>query len=361
MNISQVKQCYGCMGCLNKCPKSSIKVIKDSLGYAYPKVDETCIDCGLCLKVCQAVNNMCMQYPIKVWASWLKDEEMRLKSSSGGIATAISEYIINNNGAVYGCAFEMPFDFKHIRCDTLKDINRLRGSKYVQSEISGTYRNIANDLRSGKKVLFIGTPCQVAAIKYFFGKANNLYTLDLICHGVPSVELLKKSLPFGLLSYGVDNLEFRSNNNFCLCARKEGVKIYSRALRKDLYLKGFFKALFYRNNCYSCQYAKSERIGDITLGDFWGVKLEDIDISKGISLCLVNSSKGIELFDSISDKVDRIERPYEEAISGNKQLKHAMPKSLRAKIFRTLYPMLGFKWSVICSIPEVIIKNILLK
>lgn len=365
MNISSVKKCSGCLACLDRCPKSCISIRKDKLGHIQPYISENeCIDCSLCLKVCPAENTPSFHEPLSTWAAWRKEEEARMESSSGGLASVLSEAIVKEGGVVYGCAFQPKFEFKHIRCTSVEELQLLKGSKYVQSDTRGVYTSIAKDLKGNKKVLFIGTPCQVAGVKRFFaGKDNNLYAIDLICHGVPSVEMLKDSLPEGIWGHDFDQVEFRACTKFHFSAKSGISTVFDRPLHKDLFLKGFFTALFYRNSCYTCNYAQKKRVGDITLGDFWGVNTNEVrtDVGKGVSLCMVNSQKGKELFDSVSGHIEKMERSIGEAVAGNKQLSHPMPRSFRAKIFRVLYPQCGFKWSIIASIPEIIIKNKLLK
>lgn len=363
MNISQVDNCYGCMACLEKCPKQCIKTKTDKLGHLYPMViQEDCINCDACIKVCPSLNDIPLNISQSVWAAWRKEEDSRIESSSGGVATALSEYFINKGGIVYGCAFVPPFSIKHIRCTTLEELKKLKGSKYVQSDIAEVYQQIKIDLKSDKKVLFIGTPCQTAGIKSFFkNNDSNLFVVDLICHGVPSVKILKESIPSTLLKERFTNIQFRKNNNYQLTIYNQDNIAYSRKLNNDLYLKGFFTGLFYRNSCYNCQYAQQKRNSDITLGDFWGVEKQSIqtDINKGISLCMINTIKGKEIFQSISLLLQKVQRPINEAYNGNKQLNHPSRKKIRTYIFNTLYPILGFKWSVIFSIPAIIIKNLI--
>lgn len=360
MNISTIKDCYGCMACVDKCPQQCIQTIQGELGHIYPAVNQNaCIDCGLCLKVCPANNEDSFKTCLHTYAAWMDDEQKHKESSSGGIATAISELFIQKGYIVYGCAFNPKFTFTHIRCENLKDLERLKGSKYVQSDMKGVYQSIAKDFKHNKTVLFIGTPCQVAGVKNFFHKqTEQLYTIDLVCHGVPSVRMLQESLPQNILDQDFDNVSFRENTKYRLSIKKDASTIYELPINKSLYLKGFFKALYYRNSCYVCKYARQQRIGDITLGDFWGIDKKTItdDIKYGISLCLINTEKGNMIFNSIPN-IRKIERPIQESLKANKQLSHPCYQSKRVKVFRKLYTILGFKKGTICTIPEIIIKN----
>ena len=353
------------MACIQLCPKKCISTHKDIFGHERSYADnDACVDCGVCYKLCPQIANIDLKSPIEVDAAWVNDKIKRSESSSGGLATAISETFIADGGVVYGATFDRPFEFHHVRCSDISALKRLKGSKYVQSKIEDVYSQIDCDLREKRKVLFIGTPCQVAGIKNFFHKRNeNLYTIDLICHGVPSVELLKKSFTQLVEELDFDNIIFRDNNKFQVSLRKSDEIIYSRPLCKDLYLKGFFKGLFYRECCYHCKYTTVSRIGDITLGDFWGVNLGSLkaNVEEGISLSLVNTDKGRYLMEGSKDKLIIIERPIEEALKGNMQLQRPMKKTWRTHVFSKLYPKLGFSWSVRFAIPDVVLKNLLCK
>lgn len=362
MNISTIKECTACFACMDRCPRRCITVEQDKLGHTHPLINtEACTHCGACLKVCPENNPAEQNAPTLVWAAWSKDKKKRIKSSSGALATICSEWVINNGGVVYGCAFNRPFNFQHIRCTALSELDSLKGSKYVQSSTVGVHKKVTNDLKGGKTVLFIGTPCQVAAVKRFTKNAANLITIDLICHGTPSVALLKDSLPQKVLDLPFDKVEFRKQTNyhFALKATESNAPVYERELQQDLFLKGFFTALFYRDSCYHCKYATTHRVSDITLGDFWGVDKSALPAGtkEGISLVMQNTPQGGKLLSHIKEDINYVERPITEAISGNKQLHHPMKKRVRAALFRKLYPLVGFNISVAFSIPEIILKN----
>lgn len=298
--------------------------------------------------------------PLVTWAAWRKDEVARVKSSSGGIAAAISEAWIRKGGIVYGAAFVRPFDFQHIRCTTKEELERLRGSKYVQSSIAGIYKQIEADLKNKFEVLFIGTSCQIAAIRNRFKEYDVwLYTIDVICHGTPKVETLKASIPKCVLQMDYDNVEFRENCDYKISFKKAGKTIWSSPLTHNLYMKGFFKALFNRECCYNCMFAKPERISDMTLGDFWGLNMYSVNttMDKGISLVLVNSDKGRTLLEMVKDDIEMIARPLEEAIAGNAPLRHPTPRTWRHHIYKQLYRKVGFRWAAIAAMPDVVLKN----
>ena len=364
MTIEQIEHCAGCFLCAEVCPKKCISISLDKLGHMQPLVDTAmCIDCGVCVKACPEMSAVDKKSPIRVLASWDKDEASREKSSSGGLATVLSRNMIEEGGVVYGCAFVKPFAFEHIRCSTIEDLERLRGSKYVQSDTSKCWDALRKDIKQGRKVLFIGTPCQSAAARKAVKDAVNLFTVDLVCHGVPSVKMLKESLPREFFNMSFDKVEFRASTKFKFSAKSGQTVVYDRKLSEDWFLKGFFTALFYRDSCYSCKYANATRCGDITLGDFWGVNeaMINTNVEKGLSMLMINTDKGEQLVDAIKDCINTIERPLDEAILGNKQLSKPMPRRWGARVFSSLYPYCGFKTSLFASIPIIVIKNILLR
>ena len=300
--------------------------------------------------------------PVETWAAWRKDKAARAMSASGGLAAVISEQWVKENGVVYGAAFVKPFDFRHIRCSTIEELQRLRGSKYVQSSINGIHELIEKDLKNGRKVLFTGTPCQVAGICTRFKQyKSQLYCIDIICHGTPTVQTLRDSIPQTVLELEFDHVEFRKNTQYQLSFKKGGMTVWERPLSHDPYLKGFLKGFLSRDCCFKCTFALVERISDLTLGDFWGIDLKAIPTSteEGISLALVNTEKGKELLDSVKDQIERVQRPLQEAVSGNQPLQHPMPLTWRRKVFKGLYPKTGFKWAAILAMPDIVLKNIL--
>lgn len=357
-NINEVKDCYGCFACLSKCPKQCISIKKDKIGHLYPHANENCIKCNACLKVCPSINKIKLNTPLFVYAATGKDYKIIENSSSGGIATILSQEFISSGGIVYGCASKKNFIFKHIRCENLEELESLKGSKYVQSDISEVYSLINEDLKCNKKVLFIGTPCQVAAIKTYFKNNILLYTVDLICHGVPSIQILKDSIPNNFKT-DVHSISFRDKKIYQIKLYQNSKIIYTRPLNKDLYLKGFFTSIFNRESCFSCKYATSNRVSDITLGDFWGLE-KKFFYKGGGSLCIINTINGESLYCKINDKIYSSLESIEKAQKGNEPLNKPPHKTLKVKIFQTLYPIFGFKLSVFFAIPQIVIKNFIL-
>lgn len=363
MNINTVKNCSGCLLCKEVCPQKCIAITKDELGHLNPCIDDiTCIGCGLCAKMCPEMTPLELLPIEKVYAAWDRNEEARIKSSSGGLATLIAQQVIKEGGVVYGCAYTQPFDFRHVRCDSLEALEKLRGSKYVQSNTSDCWNLIRNDIKKSIKVLFIGTPCQVAAARRLCRDNELLYTIDLICHGVPSVEMFKKSIPESVKTKEIANITFRDNIYYKIkVLDKENSTLYTRPLHKDWYLKGFFTSLFNKKSCYSCKYSKIDRVGDITLGDFWGVNESVINTyaDNGISAVCVNSSKGETLVQAIGQYANLIERDIDEVKQKNKPLNTAAHRSKRMSLFKIFIKTFSFNTAVKLCLPEIAIKSFL--
>lgn len=209
------KDCCGCNACMEICPRCCITMIADAKGFHYPKVDTTaCVDCGACKKVCPfEEENIKLNIPLTAYAAWNKDREEYLASSSGGAAHVFSSYIIRQGGVVYGCTSE-GMHIRHIRVDSLSNLFKLQGSKYVQSDVRGLFSQVKADLKSGKPVLFVGTPCQVAGLKnYIKWIPEHLYLVDLICHGVPSQQMLNEHIHH-ILKTSAEQLSFRKGQLF---------------------------------------------------------------------------------------------------------------------------------------------------
>ena len=286
--ISESKEicsnCVGCGACINKCPFDAIEFELNDRFEEIAKIDtKKCKNCALCKKICPQINETSFFKSQKVYAAWTKDIKEYESTSSGGLATLISKWFIENNGIVYGASFEKD-EVKHIRVTELLDLEHLKGSKYVQSFFSDVFRYILRDLSNNKRVLIVGTPCQIAAIRSFVPEnlANNLFLIDLVCHGVPPKEMFKSYLNELLKKNIIKNLSVSFRNKQTLFAellllldKITGKIVYRCKWQKDYYFRAFMMNLTFRESCYSCKYAREERVGDITLCDFWGIKKID--------------------------------------------------------------------------------------
>ena len=336
----------------------------DKSGFIYPVIQkEKCIDCGLCERKC-VVKTVSVEYPRTCYAGVHLDEKIRAKSSSGGMFAALAEYTLEQGGVVFGAAVVPKgkiVTVKHIMIKNKEELKKLQGSKYVQSDIRECYTNVKQQLAEGKKVLFSGTPCQVAAMKNYLGKEyDDLLLVDLVCHGTPSIlhweksieEKLQKDEKVSAVSfrgkegYGQGEIEFKTEADRI---RKEN---YS--FRNDSYYSMFLNADSYREGCYQCQYARPERDGDITIGDFWGFeraydraqieKDAKISLEEGNSLIAVNTEKGLSICNKLNgEKMWLYAADYEEAVKYNPQLSQPSKKGKNRTTFLTLYKVGGWK------------------
>lgn len=362
INLSHEK-CYGCCGCLNVCPKDAITMKEDKCGYKYPSVDSTkCIKCALCLKVCPELNSYSLRSPINVFAAVAKDASTLQTTASGGFSSILASHIISQGGVVYGCCEENFEDIGHIRVDNINDLNRIKNSKYVHSDIRLTYREAKNDLNSRRKVLFTGTPCQISGLLGFLRKSyDNLLTMDLVCHGVPPMKMLKEQV----MSYPeIKNLspkdifvDFRwkedirngcGNIRFGLrTAIRSGDQLKVIRKENDIispYMRCFQTGISLRENCLGCPYARKERISDLTAADFWGLGRDlpsdmlDLD---GVSLILVSTEKGERAFAEIKESLEIQERTFDEAKLRNRCLSKPFERLIARDKFLEIYPQKG--------------------
>lgn len=302
------EHCCGCGLCQNVCPAQAIDMKKDEKGFLYPVISaEKCINCGKCLKKCAYMQYECCSHPtppgMSIVAGYSKRESVVEKSSSGGIFFELAQYILSHGGTVYGAAFSDDFSLKHIAIDSIKDIDPLLGSKYVQSNILDVYKEIREKLQKGKTVMFVGTPCQCAAVKnYCEGYSENLYVIDFVCHGVPSQSLLKDHIKYVEKKFGKEVIRYTPRSKIAgwghheLFEFSDGTKDYTHPVTQA-YKHIFHSDLSIRNSCYNCPFANFDRPGDITIADYWGLKESNPDLYhvEGTSMILINTNKGGEL------------------------------------------------------------------
>lgn len=348
--ICNTSLCTGCAACMNRCHKQCISMCEDNkLGHLYPHIDNNkCTDCGACIKVCPVNQSIELGKPITAYAGWDKSESEYITSTSGGAASAFARYIIRQGGVVYGCAILPNINVNHVRIDTLDDVSKLKGSKYVQSTIGMIYKKVREDLLVGRKVLFIGTPCQIAGVKTFIGDKlkDNLYTADLICHGTPPLSYLRKHILKKTKGAVPDEIFFRKGAYLLLLLLLGGKEIYRSSLfeqrYQDAYYNTFFDGFSYRESCHTCRYAQPKRVSDVTIGDFWGLKDNlPLEHPHGCSVLLPITEKGKELIGGIRQEFNLYERTVEEAVNGNDQLRHPKAKDRRISLFNRVYPILG--------------------
>ena len=333
MEICKTELCTGCGMCTNLCPKKAITMHKGLHGFIYPTInEELCINCGLCNSRCPANQNTPSETNVKQFlAAWNRDIKVRKRSTSGGIFTILAEQILSCDGVVAGVKWDNNFCATHCIIESLDELYRVNGSKYVQSDTNSIYHDVKKVLSSGGKVLFSGTPCQNHALTMFLGKDyDNLIQVDLVCHGVPTYEMLNKYLDELKQSENgdaVSTVQLRYKHpywDFCTVhVDFENGKQYEKLTVDDPYYTLFNIGYSLRERCRSCKYASLHRYGDITLADFWSFTPHDFkmgDYNKGVSLVMLNSEKGAELFDSIKDKTNYEVSTIDKAKSSNKSL-----------------------------------------
>lgn len=326
------EKCTGCGACVQRCPKRCISWTEREFGFRYPQIDkDACVNCGQCEKVCPIDKALEVSAEQKAYAAVHKDDEVLAKSTSGGAFTAIADAVFAQGGIVYGAAMLDGMQVKHIRTSGKDDFEGLRSSKYLQSDTGTTYQMVEQDLKQGKTVLYSGTPCQIDGLKNFLGKDyENLYTVDIVCHGVGSQAYFDKYMDYARERYGkIKALRFRSKEYAgWSCGGGVVVVDSSDCLKKipywdfdNYYYSYFLSGDIYRKSCYSCKYANTNRVGDFTLGDYWGVEALNLPLQtkNGCSLLLVNNRHAMLLLDEI-ESLDRVETTVEQAAHCNKQL-----------------------------------------
>ncbi len=340
-NLVLKNDCTGCRLCESVCPKGAIKMKNGELGVSCPEIDEElCIDCGLCTRTCPVkkdfYNDFAQQ---KIYAAVNKNKNYLLTSASGGVFSALAVKTLDNDGVVYGSAMVKDeqdiLSVKHLRIDNKQDLHLLQGSKYVQSDMSGVYDDIKSDIKSGKKVLFSGTPCQVAAVKSLCGTPDNLVLVEVICHGVPSQQLFTDYLKT-FNNSSIESFKFRiKETGWGLCAQLVTEHNKKRIpCNISSYYKMFLRCETYRDSCYNCKYATNERVADLTIGDFWGVekdtatyskiKAGGYEVTEGVSCIVCSTEKGMQTL--LQADLELIETDFESISRENGQLVHPSNK-----------------------------------
>jgi len=376
IKLEDKKNCCGCTACVQRCPKRCISLKEDLEGFLYPSINvDLCVDCGVCEKVCPIINQNEPRIPLNVYAAKNSDETIRKNSTSGGIFTLLAEYVIDNNGVVFGCGWNTSWEPAHQYTETKEGLSSFRGSKYVQSIVGDTYHQAEYFLKQNRLVLYSGTPCQIAALKLYLRKEyDNLLTIDFICHGVPSpgvfrwyigeeIQKLVDSSIVGSSSYSsissypkpnvlaesfgytIENIRFRDKRkgwkkySFTLDVSKETIKgskevfSVSYTLKKHVFLRAFLHDLILRPSCYKCPSKGGRSLSDITLGDYWGIysikpKLDD---DMGVSAVTVNSDRGKQVLHTL--RVDLYEVPYWDLCYKNPALLQSTVEPSTRKLF----------------------------
>lgn len=354
--ICELSKCTGCSACLNVCGKGAISMQMDDLGFKYPVINASlCVDCGLCTKICPVNNPPTSSCPMETYVAQSALLDDLMSSSSGGAASVFSQYVLQQGGVVYGCTGEKASYVHHIRVASFEELHKLKGSKYVQSDMGILFKQVKRDLEKNLLTLFIGTPCQVAGLRKFLRKDyDKLLVVDLVCHGVSSQQLLNDDLQH--FSEMIENTQivFRKKGikekdiKYGVYLSKDGRLIYSSDYPKDYYIMGFMQGLFLRESCYSCQWASSSRCSDITIADFWGLgdlQSTIIDRGRGVSAVLLTTVKGQHFYEKCHHMLLTEKRSVEEAVLGNGRLQSPSLRHPLYTSFRELYKQKGFVYS----------------
>lgn len=348
--IKEKKDCCGCHACVSVCSKRCMVMIPDEEGFLYPRIDTSvCVDCGLCEKVCPVIHQGLERSPLKVYASRNRNERILLESSSGGVFSLLAEKTIVQGGVVFGVKFDEAWNAVHAWTDTVEGLRAFRGAKYVQSRVGNAYREAKHFLVQGRKVLFSGTPCQIAGLKRFLRKEyEGLLTVDIVCHGVPS-PLVWQSYLSSLLLEGerITSISMRDKKEgwkrYRMEIRTENRLLYAGRAADNLYSKGYLADLFLRPSCHACPARKGKSGSDLTIGDFWGIHTcyPGFDDDKGTGLVLIHTQKGLNHYRGLD--VYQIRTSYELGMNGNPCLERSVPMTGFRTTFWKRFPEEGVK------------------
>ena len=346
MTVTEIIQlnkanCCGCYGCQNACPTNAISFEPDEEGFWYPRIDEAlCVQCGKCIEVCPCRNKPEVLPVKQTLACNAKDKQELMSSSSGGIFAVLARAVLKKGGYVCGAAFDDNFSVSHRIIDSESSLGELKGTKYVQSRIGSVYAEIKMLLEQQKTVLFSGTPCQVAGLKTYLNKDyDNLISVDLICHGVPSPMIWQKYLSEISGGRKIIGINFRNKENGISAATMDigfdNGEIKQCRYAEDPYIRGFLNNYYVRPSCFECKFKGLKRCSDITIGDFWAVKefYPDFDSDYGTSAVILRTEKAGKLLSEIKNEVNMIPVKGEQLSVWNENLLKPISKTSNRDAF----------------------------
>lgn len=312
IKISKENECSGCQACRLVCPVQAIIMVKMEEGFFYPKVDmERCIQCKKCENTCPIKFPAAVSKETEIMYGFQRNIEKRIQSSSGGIFSALAEMVLKNKGMVFGAAFDAEWGVCHQAVSKIEELHVLKGSKYLQSDVKDTYNQAKDALEKGKQVLYSGTPCQIQGLVKFLGKSyQNLITVDLVCHGVPSPDVWKKYLSEVCRGRKPQYINMRDQSNGIGRASMTiffaNGDVWKQKRERNLFLRGFGRDLFLRPACYECRFKGVNRCSDITIGDFWGIEKQcpNLNHENGISLVMIHSENGKKKFNELYEELE---------------------------------------------------------
>lgn len=348
--VCQISKCNGCMACTDVCPKQCIEIQDNISEFNAVVNDDLCVECNLCKRVCPNITKTEKRKPIE-WKQGWATSEIRCNSTSGGAASAVISSFIKAGGYVASCFF-VKGDFIFDITNSLDVAKKFSGSKYVKTNPSGIYKKIQERLVTDK-VLFVGLPCQVASLNNFIKDKENLYTVDLICHGTPSLKLLKQYLfERGYDISKINDIRFRNKIDYGINVEGEKINAF-RVI--DEYLCAFLEAIDYTENCYSCQFASLDRVSDITLGDSWGTEYKEQE-KNGVSLILIQTRKGKKLVSISGLELKHVD--LDNAVANNHQLAHpSLLLPSREKFMIMIKKGNSFKKATFAVLPKMVLKQ----
>lgn len=361
--IDDKHNCCGCAACVQICPQKCITFEEDKQGFRYPLVDtNNCVDCGLCTKVCPVINRSSPRYPLNVYAAINPNEEIRMRSSSGGIFTLLAESIIQQGGVVFGARFDENWEVEHSYAETVEDIEPFCGSKYVQSRIGTTYVQVKDFLQKGRVVLYTGTPCQIAGLKKYLRRDySNLLTVDIVCHGVPSAlvwrtylkevtnhtnKLCKNHITgisfrdkssgwknYKVLIHGESDIDKRNQTS----STSKNKILLQEDSHQNLYMQLFLNDYVLRPSCYNCPAKSGSSESDLTIADYWGISniYPEFDDNKGTSLVLIYTNSGQQAFNTLM--VKKILTSYQDALKANSSIELSVSEKANVAYFWKIF------------------------
>ncbi len=342
MNILDEKDsCCGCQACFNVCPVHAIGMRIDEEGFFYPEIDDNkCINCDSCREACPILVPPPKNSLTGVFAGYAKDRQERMSSSSGGVFSVFARSVLREGGAVCGAVYSEDLSARHILTENTSDLFRIKGTKYVQSEINWSFRDIRERLEHGQTVLFSGTPCQVAGLKSFLGREyDSLLCIDLICHGVPAPVVWRRYLDEIANGKAISGAAFRvkktaSKESYVRFEFNDGSTVEEKQ-SDNLYMKGFLHNYYVRRSCFSCHFKGKDRCSDITIGDFWSIKESHPGFAdeNGNSAILVHTSKGQQLLNAAKESLKLEKAASTEVMLWNECLTESVARTMKRDLF----------------------------
>lgn len=346
-------ECCGCGACVDICHAGAIHMVQDNEGFLYPQIDEKkCTDCGRCGQVCPIINESRKNYDNLYLGVQIKDEKIRYSSSSGGMFSILAQYVLEKNGVIYGAAYNRDMEVVHIEACDLQQLESIKKTKYVQSNMEGIYCRIQERLKKNQWVLFCGTPCQVYALLLYLKKSyRTLITADLVCYGAASPGIWKSYIKYLEHRHGGEVTEFyfrdkRNKDNGQTCSYVAGGTEYASELGHNIYCKMYFADYILRPACHRCRFCDTNRMSDFTIGDFWNIEnvRPKMDDGMGTSMVIVHTDKAKEIWKMVKDKAYWFECERKDILQPRLLAPTCAAKTRR--LFMILYRILPFSYFV---------------